>query len=166
MCCPTKARWRVCLRPPEMNKPWKVVLVFVGVFIAGAICGGPLVGRWLQPERDGSHGRFRLQLMQRLEDELGLNDEQKIKIRPIVQRAQEETQRLRRENVKAIAAAMDQMHAQIAAELTAEQKVKLEDMRKRFRERAERVRSEFRDRPAPPPEDGAAPGEPPAEPKK
>lgn len=138
-----------------MNKPWKVVLVFIGVFVAGAICGGPLVGRWLRPDGGKPRTGFWPQLTERLEKELKLTDEQKAKIRPIFQRAQEETQQLRRENVKAIAAVMDQMHTQVAAELTPEQKVKLEELQTKFRERADRMRREFRERPpGPPPPDG------------
>ena len=140
----------------NMNKPWKVVLVFVGVFLAGAICGGPLAMRFFRPGRPEERAASRPQILQRLVDDLKLSEEQKAKIQPIVQRTLQETQRLRRENVKAIAAVMEQMHGEVAAELTPEQRVKQDEMRKRFRERAERVRSEFRDHDRPPPPSGDA----------
>ncbi|MEO6005898.1 MAG: hypothetical protein ABIZ04_25985 [Opitutus sp.] len=133
-----------------MNQRLKVILIFTGVFIAGAVSGGPLAMRFMRPDRPEWRRGLRLQVMERLEEELGLTAEQKNRVQPVVLRAQEETQRLRRENIKNIAVVMDRMHAEISAELTPEQRVKLEDMRKRFRERAERVRGEFRDQDRPP----------------
>jgi Spy/CpxP family protein refolding chaperone len=134
-----------------MNKPWKVILVFVGLFLAGGLCGAALTMRILKGPRPDGHPQVRFDMMERLEKGLKLTDEQKEKIRPIVRRTQEETQRLRRENVREIAAVMDRMHNDVAAELTPEQRTKLEDMRKRFHERAERVRVMFRDGAPPPP---------------
>jgi len=134
-----------------MNKPWKVVLAFVGVFVAGGLCGSALSLRLLRGFHLGGRPPVRLNIMGRLEKSLNLTEAQKEKIRPIVQRTQQETQRLRRENVRDLAAVMDRMHADLKAELTPEQGVKLEEMRKRFRERAERVRGQFRDHDRPPP---------------
>jgi Spy/CpxP family protein refolding chaperone len=134
-----------------MNKPWKVILVFIGVFIAGGLCGSALTLRTMKVPRPDGRPPVRFDIMGRLEKGLDLTEAQIEKIRPIVQRTQEETQRLRRENVRDLAAVMDRMHADLAAELTPEQRVKLEEMRKRFRERAERVRGQFRDRDRPPP---------------
>ena len=135
-----------------MNQRWKVILVFVGVFLAGAICGGPVAMRFMGPPRPGGRpGGMRPQVMERLERELKLTDAQKEKVRPVVLRAQGETEQMRRENIRNIAAVMDRMHAEIAAELTPAQRIKLEEMRKRFRERAERVRREFREPPDGPP---------------
>ena len=133
-----------------MNQRWKVILIFVGVFLAGAICGGPVAARLLRPPRpDWRPGGMRLQVMERLEKELTLTEAQKERVRPLVLRAQEETQHMRRENIRNIAIVMDRMHADIAAELTPAQRIKLEEMRKRFRERAERVRGEFREQDRP-----------------
>ncbi len=134
-----------------MNKSWKVILVFAGVFLAGGLCGSALTFRVIKGPRPEGRPPVRFDIMARLEKGLDLTDAQKEKIRPIVQRTQEETQRLRRENVRDLAAVMDHMHADLKAELTPEQGVKLEEMRKRFRERAERVRGQFRDHDRPPP---------------
>jgi len=136
-----------------MNQRLKVIFIFTGVFVAGAVCGGPLVGRFLRPDRPEWRRGMRPQVLERLEEDLSLTAAQKEKVRPVVMRAQEEMQRLRRENVRNLAVVMDRMHTEISAELTPEQRVKLEDMRKRFRERAERVRGEFRDMDRPPPTD-------------
>jgi Spy/CpxP family protein refolding chaperone len=134
-----------------MNKPWKVILMFLGVFIAGGLCGAALGIRFFHGPPPGGRNPVRVDIMDRLDKGLKLTPEQKEKIKPIVQRTQEETQRLRRENVRELAAVMDRMHTEVAAELTPEQRVKLEEMRKRFRERAERVRGFFHDRQLPPP---------------
>lgn len=137
-----------------MDKPWKVILAFAGVFIAGAIFGGALAPRWLsyghppgpaaQPGRGGLLGGPRM--LERLERELELTPAQKEKIAPIVARMEDETRRMRRESVQQFRAAMDKTNAEIAAELTPAQRAKLEDLRKRFRERLEHFRADFRGR--------------------
>jgi Spy/CpxP family protein refolding chaperone len=127
-----------------MNQRLKVVLILVGVFLAGAVCGGPIALRFLRPARPEWNRGARPQVMDRLSKELDLTQAQQEKIRPIVTRAQEEMQHFRRESIRNIAVVMDRMHTDVAAELTPEQRSKLEDMRKKFRDRAERIRGEFR----------------------
>ncbi|MEO7600546.1 MAG: hypothetical protein ABIV50_16555 [Opitutus sp.] len=132
-----------------MNQRLKVILILVGVFIAGAVCGGPIALRFMRPPRPEWNRGARPQVMDRLTKDLQLTEAQTEKIRPIVSRAQEEMQHFRRESIRNIATVMDRMHTDVAAELTPEQRLKLEETRKRFRDRAERVRNEFRypDRP-------------------
>ncbi|MDB6128624.1 MAG: hypothetical protein JWM35_2520 [Verrucomicrobia bacterium] len=132
-----------------MDKPWKVVLAFLGVFVAGILSGAMLgvrFGRHLMPPANhASAGQnFGPQIMKRLEDQLELTPDQAKQIQPIVERAQVEVQRLRKENVREVTKAMDQMHTEVSALLTPEQRVKLEELRKKFRERSERLRREFR----------------------
>lgn len=129
-----------------MNKPWKVVLAFAGVFVAGAIFGGAIAPRWLHFDRPGMRPPFAEAMMERLDQQLNLSDEQKAKIEPIVRRMADETQRMRREGAIAFRAMMDNLNAEIAVELTPEQRVKHEEMRRKIRERIER----FRERPRPP----------------
>ena len=98
-----------------MSQPWKVILAFAGVFLAGAIAGGPLALRLLRhdgPEyrRTSSRG-LGPEIMRHFTERLDLTPEQKEKIRPIIQRAQAETQRLRRENIRNLAATIEQMAA-------------------------------------------------------
>ncbi len=127
-----------------MNRPWKVILAFAGVFLAGAIFGGALVPRWWRFDRVQNRAPFTERMMQRLEDELHLTDAQKEKILPIVNRMAEETQRMRREGAQTYRAVMDGYNAEIALELTPEQRAKLEEMRAKFRERMERFRDRSR----------------------
>jgi Spy/CpxP family protein refolding chaperone len=130
-----------------MNKPWVVILAFLGVFAAGTVSGtllGARYGRQIFPRTRPSGGNYSQQLMQRFSEQLSLTADQAEKIRPIVERAQVENQRLRRENVQQMTKVMDEMHTQISEILTPEQRVKMEELRKRFRERSERLRREYR----------------------
>lgn len=129
----------------SMNKPWKVILVFAGVFLAGVITGGPLLGL-LQNYRQERRPAFADRTMVRYERELGITSAQKEKIRPILLRAQDDWRRLRQENVQHLTALVDRMHMEVATELTPEQQTKLEDMRKELRKRTERLRGRVHDR--------------------
>jgi Spy/CpxP family protein refolding chaperone len=131
-----------------MNKSWKVILACLGIFVAGLISGtvlGARYSRQIFPRHRGGAGQnFGSQLMQRYTDQLALSPEQATQIRPVVERAQGEMQRLRRENVQQVTKVMDEMHAQISEVLTPDQRLKMEELRKRFRERSERMRRENR----------------------
>ena len=50
-----------------MNQRLKVILIFTGVFVAGAVSGGPLAMRLMRPDRPEWRRGVRLQLMERLE---------------------------------------------------------------------------------------------------
>ncbi|HWL17581.1 MAG TPA: hypothetical protein VNR00_18375 [Opitutus sp.] len=123
-----------------MNRTWKIVLAFVGVFLAGAIFGAalaPRLMRTLLPER---RQPFQERMMERLDEELHLTAEQKQKIAPIVQRMAEETQRMRREGAITYRTVMEGLNEEIALELTPEQRAKHEEMRRKLRERMEQYR--------------------------
>jgi hypothetical protein len=122
-----------------MNQPWKVVLAFVGVFVAGAICGGPLAG-WLRERQQAHRPAFAERTMRRFEHELKLTETQKERVLPILLRAQQEWRQARQENVKVLTGVIDRMHTDLSAELAPEQQARLEEMRKEFRSRAERFR--------------------------
>lgn len=130
-----------------MNKPWKVILVFVGMFLAGAIFGGPLLG-WYRDYRQERRPPFAERTMERYQRELKITAAQEERIRPILLRMQAEWRRLRQENVRNLSAVVDQMHREVAAELTPEQQVRLEEMRKELRLRTERLRGRVREREA------------------
>lgn len=144
-----------------MDKPWKVVLAFSGVFLAGVLAGGAITMRLEHRPRFGGRlpppPEFLPKMMARLTDRLELTGEQTAKIRPIIAQAQTDFQQLRRQHVKDVAQVMERMHNDVAALLTPEQKVKLDQMRQEFRARAERMRREFRGANPPPPDDGAPP---------
>ncbi|MSU51464.1 MAG: hypothetical protein EXS37_20650, partial [Opitutus sp.] len=60
---------------------------------------------------------------------------QREKIRPIVSRASEDTQRLQREHLQDTARVSERMYEDVAALLTPEQRTQLEKMRQEVRER-------------------------------
>ena len=134
-----------------MQKPWKVILAFTGIFLAGVLGGTLLGARYSrqilpQPTRPSWGQNFGPQMMKRFTERLELTTEQKARMEPIIQKAQSEVQALRRTHVREVTRTMDQMHSEISAMLTPEQRVKLEELRKRFLERSERIRRENQNR--------------------
>ena len=133
-----------------MNQPWKVILVFVGVFLAGVICGGPVLD-WVRERSDAKRPPFAERTMRRFEKELNLTEVQKEKIGPILLRTQTQWRQFRQENVRNLMGVIDRMHSDVAAELAPEQRVKLEAISNEFRTRAERFRGRIREQEQEPP---------------
>jgi hypothetical protein len=77
-----------------MNKPWKVVLAFAAVFAAGAIFGGLLMvrigPRIMEQKRAKSMPPTPPMLLRHFTDQLNLTAAQKEKIRPMVEKVEEE----------------------------------------------------------------------------
>ena len=145
-----------------MDKPWKVIMAFVGVFIAGAVFGGFFTlrsaakrpvdrARVAQPsspkgkagatgtaQSPALTGRIAPQVMRQLTQRLSPTPEQKKAITPIVARAAEDMQRMQREHLAATTRTTERMYADVAAILTAEQRTQLEQMRQEMLERVRR----------------------------
>ena len=147
-----------------MDKPWKVISAFVGVFIAGAIFGGVFTMRssskWLAAERGktspppaakptptGKQGtpaspapaaKIAPQVMRQLTQRLNPTPEQQKAIRPIVGRAAEDLLRMQREHLADTTRTTERMYSDVAAVLTPEQRTKLEQMREEMLERVRR----------------------------
>jgi Spy/CpxP family protein refolding chaperone len=132
-----------------MNRPWKVILAFAGVFVAGAVFGGFLSLRFA-PERMGMMRlqratpmeQFTPQIFKRLSQRLDLTVEQKEKIRPIIRQADAEMRRLRLTGARDAIAVAENMHEQVAALLTPAQLKKLDDLKREMRERWARDRQQ------------------------
>ncbi|MCC6414531.1 MAG: hypothetical protein IT582_01280 [Opitutaceae bacterium] len=144
-----------------MNKTWKVIVAFLGVFIAGGVIGGVLSLRLVREHarERRTMDRFEPMAMKRYVERLGLTDEQRARVREIVRATDTELRRLRGEGFKATVAAGEEMNTRIEQLLTAEQKVRLEKIKQEMRERWRRERQTRilrADRPA----DGGPPGEP------
>lgn len=130
-----------------MNKPWKVVLAFAVVFLAGGVAGG-LVAVRMAPtvvQRRVFSEQFAASQMRRLVEVHQLSAEQVEKIRPIVEATGEELIRLRR-NTSAI---FERMHAGILRELNPEQRarheawlIKMSEREQRDRERSRQLEEE------------------------
>lgn len=160
-----------------MSRNTKIILAFLGIFIAGAVFGGFVSLRYVRQQFEKGRLRalapmeqFSPQIMKRFSNRLDLTVEQKEKLRPIIQQADAELRRLRQTGAREAIAIAERMHEQVAEILTAEQRNKLEQMKRDMRERWQRERQQrWGDRtppgarPAPPPPAGRE-GEPPTPP--
>lgn len=157
-----------------MDKPWKVISAFIGVFIAGAVFGGFFTlrsaGKWLTGDRGRPvatkaaapgatqaaspstagqpQGRIYPHVMRQFTQRLNPTQEQQKAIRPIVARASEDLQRMQRENLADTTRTTERMYADVAAILTFEQRAKLEQMRQEMLERVRREKEKRGEVPA------------------
>ena len=146
-----------------MDRPWKVILAFVVVFIAGAVFGGVFTARSAdRPAKAGKQagkepgGRIYPQLMRQFTQRLNPTAEQQKAITPIVARAAEDLQRMQREHLADTTRTTERMYEDVAALLTPEQKAKLDKMHQERRERVRRE-TEKRGEAAPGPDVAAKP---------
>jgi hypothetical protein len=143
-----------------MDKSWKVILAFVGVFIAGAVFGGFFTLRSTGKSLSGGRAktaspaaaksgtsavpspalatRVAQQVMKQLIQRLSPTADQQKAIRPIVSRATEDIQRMQREHLADTTRTTERMYADLAPILTPEQRVKLQQMREEMLERVQR----------------------------
>ena len=132
-----------------MDKSWRVILAFIGVFLAGTVSGvlvAPRIFRQIA-ERRFAEGPPRPQfagqpagliLIRRLTEKLELTPEQQEKIQPIEQRATEDLRRARRDAQKSTELVMDRVQVDISEVLTPDQRLKFEDGITKWRERAKK----------------------------
>lgn len=145
-----------------MDKPWKVIFAFVGVFIAGAVFGAffSLRSGGRLPQMQGAAFRGKgpgmqvappqqnqprpllgsmqpiqaAQIMRRYAERLDLTPEQKDRIHPLIQRATEDIRRQQQNNLRENGIIVQRLQQDIAKELTVEQRIRLEKMEQRQRE--------------------------------
>lgn len=158
-----------------MNKPWKVILAFTGVFLAGAILGGVITLRMAREfgSKRVMMDHFAPMIMKRYAEKLDLSEEQAAKVKAIVQKTEEHLRQLRTQGFRDVVDVAEKMNAEVANLLTPEQRVRLDELKQEMRERwkQERTRRNMRpDRPfgdreprdmpppdmPPPPPDGAS----------
>ena len=155
-----------------MDRPWKVILAFVGVFIAGAVFGGFFTLRSVDRVVDAARGKgspakapatkpapaapaapapakgIAPQVMRQLTQRLSPTPEQQKAIRPIVSRAAEDLQRMQREHLADTTRTTERMYADVSALLTPAQRTQLEQMRQEMLERVRKVREKRDETPA------------------
>jgi Spy/CpxP family protein refolding chaperone len=113
----------------------KLVAGFVLVFVAGGIAGAALGGFYArhlfldahQPRRVGDR------MKERLRAELSLTPEQVAKVSPIVDKTASQLQEIRRDTGRRVHEIMAEAHKEIAANLTDEQKQRLQQIEERHR---------------------------------
>jgi hypothetical protein len=148
-----------------MDRPWKVIVAFVGVFIAGAVFGGfftlrsaARVAEATRPKASAAKvppGKppaaspaaapatakgIAPQVMRQLTQRISPTPEQQKAIRPIVSRAAEDLQRMQKEHLADTTRTTERMYADVAALLTPAQRTQLEQMRQEMLERVRKVR--------------------------
>lgn len=155
-----------------MDRPWKVISAFVGVFIAGAVFGGFFTLRSVDRVVDAARGKgtptkapatkpapaapaapapakgIAPQVMRQLTQRLSPTPEQQKAIRPIVSRAAEDLQRMQREHLADTTRTTERMYADVSALLTPAQRTQLEQMRQEMLERVRKVREKRDETPA------------------
>ncbi len=112
---------------------WKVWLVLIGVFVAGAVAGGFISLRVAARivEQGRGPNQFAPRLLQHLSDRLELSDDQRRQVRVMVGEAWEEL----REQRQASRDTMRELDSRISTVLTAEQKEKYAELQERQRQR-------------------------------
>src|SRR2546430_9131542 len=114
---------------------WKLIAGFLLVFVAGGIAGmalGGLYARHLFFEFH--HPRLvGVRMKERLRTELSLTPEQVAKVSPIVDKTAAQLQEIRRDTGRRVHDIMAEAHKEIAANLTDEQRQKLQQIEERHR---------------------------------
>ena len=135
-----------------MNQPWKVIVVLLGIFVAGGVTGGFVTLRVVR-ERFSNRPmpeEWAPRHLKRLVDRLALTPEQQEQIRPIVRHNMEQLNRLRNQSLAETQMRIESMQRDIAQKLTPEQRVAFERMNRELREAREtRERNERAKRPRP-----------------
>jgi len=114
---------------------WKLIAGFLLVFIAGGIAGAALGGLYARHLFfEFHHPRLAgARMKERLRTELSLTPEQVAKISPIFDKTAAQLQEVRRDTGRRVHEIMADAHKEIAANLTDEQRQKLQQIEERHR---------------------------------
>ena len=114
---------------------WKLIVGFLLVFFAGAMTGSWIgasrAREFAHPPRHSHklHDRMR----ERLQRQLDLTPDQIAKVAPIIDQTASKLEAIREESARRVGEIFDESHRQIAPELTAEQRTKLEQLKRKHR---------------------------------
>ena len=128
------------------DKPWKLILLLVGIFVAGGVAGsfitiglGPeLIKKRSMPEQ---WGPARLDMLVK---RLNLTPAQEDALRPIIKRNVEELGAVRQQSIGETRRILERMEREIGSQLTAEQKAKYEQLNAERRERLRKFQEQRR----------------------
>jgi Spy/CpxP family protein refolding chaperone len=115
---------------------WKLVAGFVLVFVAGGIAGAAWGGFYARHLFFDVHHPRRVgdKMKERLRAELSLTPEQVAIISPIADKTDAQLQEIRRDTGRRVHEIMAEAHKKIAANLTDEQRQKLQQIEERHRQ--------------------------------
>ena len=144
-----------------MSQPWKIIIVLLGIFVAGGVTGGLVTLRVLKEKTNNRPvpEEWAPRHLKRLADRLELTPEQQEQIRPIVRRNIEQLGRVRNTFAAETQTVVELMQREIAEKLTWEQRAKFTQMNRDVRdareahdkaERAKRAKSVHPPREQPP----------------
>jgi Spy/CpxP family protein refolding chaperone len=127
-----------------MNKPWKLVLLLVGIFIAGAVAGGFVAGRIARhmAQRRMPPDQWGQSRLKMLSEHLSLTPDQQTKLQPILQRDMDDLARIRNSSMSESRKIFERMEQDISALLTPEQKQKFDEMNRERHDRFQRMMHE------------------------
>ncbi len=114
---------------------WKLIAGFLLVFVAGGIAGAALGGLYARHLFfEFHHPRLvGARMKERLRAELSLTPGQVAKVSPIVDKTAAQLQGIRRDTGRRVHQIMTETHKEIAANLTDEQRQKLQQIEERHR---------------------------------
>jgi hypothetical protein len=113
---------------------WKLIAGFVLVFIAGGLAGAFVAASQIHHAGHGAnHGMISDRMKKRLKFQLGLSDEQMKKISPVIDKTAAELETIRGETGRRVHETFTEAHREIAADLTTEQRQKLQEIEARHR---------------------------------
>lgn len=121
----------------SLNKPWKLILLLAGIFVAGGLVGSAVtlyVGREMLQRRAGPEqwGPARLQMLAR---HLELTPAQIEQLRPVIQRNVSDLAKIRQDGFRDTRRVLERMEQEIAAHLTPGQLERYRELNEQFRER-------------------------------
>jgi hypothetical protein len=126
-----------------MNKPWKLIILLVGIFVAGGATGVVVARRMAQvmpANRPLPSPELWSKLhLKRIAEEIGVQPAQMEQIRPIVARSMKELFDMRSQFLADNRARREQMEREVMQVLTGEQREKYEKINREFRERSQKL---------------------------
>jgi Spy/CpxP family protein refolding chaperone len=113
---------------------WKLIVGFVLVFLAGGMTGALIVASHTRHQFFGQyHSAIGDRIRNRLRTQLGLTNEQMAKISPVIDQTASQLEAVRGETARRVHQIFAEEHREIAADLTPEQRAKLQAIEERHR---------------------------------
>jgi Spy/CpxP family protein refolding chaperone len=136
---------------------WKIILTMLAIFVAGTVTGSMVTVRVIKSviEKRAAPDHWAAGMMREYQHRLELTPEQLPKVRAIVERAGGDLRKVRGTVGAEIAQVVRTAQEDVARELTPEQLVKFDDLR---REQRQRFLERMTNGPQPPPKGKRPPG--------
>jgi len=128
---------------------WRLIVGFLLVFVAGGMTGAFVLASQTRSLLFGSYqGNIADRMRDRMRVQLRLTDDQVAKISPIIDKTAKQLETIRTETGRRVHETFVEAHREMAAELTPEQRAKLQEIEARHRRGQHRMHGS-RESPAP-----------------